>query len=122
MPLPESSNITISLSGDDEAELRGYWDGLAEGGSVAVPLEAAPWGASFGQLTDKYGVVQRGTDDQIAVAVAVEVGRGDGRPEPILRLGDAADAGRPLGDHAPGSSPTRPSLSPYSTTTRPASV
>lgn len=56
MPLPESSNITISLSGDDEAELRGYWDGLAEGGSIAMPLEAAPWGASFGQLTDRYGV------------------------------------------------------------------
>jgi PhnB protein len=56
MELPEGSNITISLSGDDEAELRGYWDKLAEGGTVTMPLEAAPWGASFGQLSDKFGV------------------------------------------------------------------
>jgi PhnB protein len=50
------SNITISLSGDDEAELRGYWDGLAVGGTVAVPLEKAPWGDTFGMFTDKFGV------------------------------------------------------------------
>ena len=56
MPVAEGSNITISLSGDDEAELRGYWDGLAAGGEVTMPLEQAPWGAYFGQLTDKYGV------------------------------------------------------------------
>src|SRR5207248_755736 len=32
-------NITISLSGDDDAELRGYWEKLADGGTVSVPLE-----------------------------------------------------------------------------------
>ena len=56
MELSEGGNITISLSGDDESELRGFWDKLADGGNVTMPLEAAPWGASFGQLTDKYGV------------------------------------------------------------------
>lgn len=56
MELARGSNITVSLSGDDEAELRGLWDKLADGGTVAMPLELAPWGASFGQLTDKYGV------------------------------------------------------------------
>jgi PhnB protein len=56
MELSEGSSITISLSGDDEAELRGYWDKLAEGGTVAMPLEVAPWGDAFGQLVDKYGV------------------------------------------------------------------
>jgi len=53
---PEGSSITISLSGDDDAELRGYWEKLAEGGSVTMPLEVAPWGDAFGQLTDKFGV------------------------------------------------------------------
>jgi PhnB protein len=48
--------ITISLSGDDEAELRGYWDRLADGGSVTLPLEKAPWGDSFGMVTDRFGV------------------------------------------------------------------
>src|SRR5829696_7993623 len=54
--MPDGSNITISLSGDDDAELRGYWDKLAEGGTVTMPLEAAPWGDAFGQLTDRFGV------------------------------------------------------------------
>ena len=56
MELAEGSSITISLSGDDETELRGYWDKLAEGGTVTMPLEVAPWGDAFGQLTDKFGV------------------------------------------------------------------
>lgn len=46
----------VCLFGDDEARLRGWWDGLAEGGTVDVPLETAPWGDSFGQLTDRFGV------------------------------------------------------------------
>ena len=56
MPLREGSSITISLSGDETDELRGYWDKLAEGGQVTMPLEAAPWGDWFGQLTDRFGV------------------------------------------------------------------
>jgi PhnB protein len=48
--------ISISLSGDDEGELRGYWDRLADGGNVVMPLEKAPWGDSFGMLTDRFGV------------------------------------------------------------------
>lgn len=50
------SAITISLSGDEHDELRGYWERLAEGGTVSVPLEQAPWGDFYGQLTDRYGV------------------------------------------------------------------
>jgi PhnB protein len=49
-------NITISLSGDDDAELRGYWDKLADGGQVMMPLEKQVWGDEFGMLTDKFGV------------------------------------------------------------------
>ena len=50
------TNFTISLSGDDDAELRGYSDGLVDGGAMTVPLEKAPWGDSFGACTDKFGV------------------------------------------------------------------
>jgi PhnB protein len=46
----------LSLSGEDEAELRGYWDKLAEGGTVTMPLEKAPWGDTFGMLTDQFGI------------------------------------------------------------------
>lgn len=56
MEVAPSSHITISLSGDDEATLRGCWDKLAEGGNVTMPLEQAPWGDYFGQLTDRFGI------------------------------------------------------------------
>ncbi|MBK4347707.1 VOC family protein [Lacisediminihabitans changchengi] len=51
------SNMSVSLSGgaDDEAELRGYWDKLVDGGTVALPLETAPWGDAFGMVIDKFG-------------------------------------------------------------------
>jgi len=49
-------NGSISLSGENEAELRGYWDKLSQGGSVMMPLMAAPWGDTFGMLTDRFGV------------------------------------------------------------------
>jgi PhnB protein len=56
MPVSEGSSISVSLSGDDEAILRGYWNGLVAGGQVTVPLEKAPWGDTFGMLTDKFGI------------------------------------------------------------------
>jgi len=56
MDVADSGNITVSLSGDDESELRGYWDKLSDGASVTMPLDKAPWGDYFGQLTDRFGV------------------------------------------------------------------
>jgi len=47
---------SVSLSGDDEAELTGYWQKLSEGATISQPLEKAPWGDSFGMLTDKFGI------------------------------------------------------------------
>jgi PhnB protein len=57
MEYTSGSSISISLSGEDEAELRGYWDKLSgNGGTVTVPLEPAPWGDTFGMCSDKFGV------------------------------------------------------------------
>ena len=56
MPFVPGTTITVSLSGDEAEELRGYWDRLAEGGTVTVTLEKQVWGAEFGQLTDRFGV------------------------------------------------------------------
>lgn len=56
LPYADGSRITLTLNGDDEATLRSYWDKLAEGGKITVPLEKAPWGDVFGMLTDKFGV------------------------------------------------------------------
>jgi len=49
-------NYSVSLSGEDEAELRHYWEGISAGGTVTVPLEKAPWGDLFGMCADKFGV------------------------------------------------------------------
>ncbi|MER7571275.1 VOC family protein [Streptomyces sp. NPDC126514] len=50
------NNFSVSLSGDDDAELRGYWERLSEGGQVSVPLEKQMWGDVFGMCTDRFGV------------------------------------------------------------------
>ena len=47
---------SISLSGDEEAVLRGYWEKLSDGATINEPLVQAPWGDSFGMLTDKFGI------------------------------------------------------------------
>ena len=56
MDLDAGSSISISLSGNDAEELRGYWDRLLDGGQMTLPLEQAPWGDLFGMLTDRYGI------------------------------------------------------------------
>ncbi len=49
-------NITVSLSGDDADQLRGYWEKVSDGGSVSVPLEKQMWGDEFGQCVDRFGI------------------------------------------------------------------
>jgi PhnB protein len=56
MDYTPGTNHSISLSGEDEAELRGYWDRLSAGGNVTMPLERAPWGDTFGMCVDKFGI------------------------------------------------------------------
>jgi PhnB protein len=50
------TNMSMSLSGDNETELRGYYEKLSAGGTIGMPLEKAPWGDMFGMVTDKFGV------------------------------------------------------------------
>jgi PhnB protein len=52
------ANISMSLSGPhtDEAELKGYWEKLLANGTATMPLDKAPWGDTFGMLTDQFGI------------------------------------------------------------------
>jgi PhnB protein len=50
------NTMSVSLSGDDGGELRGYWQKLADGGMVMVPLEKQMWGDEFGMCADRFGV------------------------------------------------------------------
>ena len=56
MGYAEPAGFSVSLSGDDDDTLQGWWDGLSADGKVNVPLEKAPWGDTFGMRTDKYGI------------------------------------------------------------------
>ena len=56
MEYQPGASISMSLSGDNEPELRGYFEKLSAGGVVAMPLEKAAWGDSFGMCTDQFGI------------------------------------------------------------------
>ena len=56
MEYTPGTNFSMSLSGEDEAELRGYFEKLSDEGSVTMPLEKAPWGDIFGMCTDRFGI------------------------------------------------------------------
>lgn len=57
MEYKPGTNVAISVSSEDEDELRRYWDGLVAGGAtISQPLEKAPWGDTFGMLTDAFGI------------------------------------------------------------------
>lgn len=56
MALTVGDSISVSLSGDDEATLTRWFEGLAVGGEITEPLVKAPWGDSFGMLRDRFGV------------------------------------------------------------------
>jgi PhnB protein len=56
MPYNPGNNISISLSGDDADDLRGYWAKLSDGGTVTMPLEKQMWGDEFGMCQDRFGI------------------------------------------------------------------
>ena len=58
MPLVQGSNAHVTLDYDysDVGEMRRAFDALAEGGKVTMPLQDTFWGATFGMLTDRYGI------------------------------------------------------------------
>jgi PhnB protein len=56
MEYQPGTNYSMSLSGDNEAELKTYFEKLSAGGMIVMPLEKAIWGDTFGMCTDKYGV------------------------------------------------------------------
>lgn len=56
MELHPGDNMMISVSGEDEAELRGYWDRLSLGAQITMPLAEVPWSKAFGMLVDRFGI------------------------------------------------------------------
>jgi PhnB protein len=50
------NNVNMSIVGTDEAKLTDFFDKLAKGGVIVMPMAKQFWGDTFGMLTDKFGV------------------------------------------------------------------
>ncbi|WP_400193305.1 VOC family protein [Hymenobacter sp. B81] len=55
-PVTPGSTITLSLNCTSAEEISTWFARLAEGGQVTMPLEETFWGATFGMLTDRFGM------------------------------------------------------------------
>jgi len=56
MDFQVGTNFSMSLSGDEGDQLRAYFEKLAAGGEITMPLDMAPWGDTFGMCMDRFGV------------------------------------------------------------------
>ncbi len=56
MEFHPGNTFNMSLTGDNEVELKNYFKKLSAGGKITMPLEKAMWGDTFGMCTDKFGV------------------------------------------------------------------
>jgi PhnB protein len=52
----EAKRFCMSIGLKDPDEAKRLFDGLAEGGSVQMPLQATFWAARFGMLVDRFGI------------------------------------------------------------------
>lgn len=53
----QAEGLMLSLLGTAPGEtLRTWFDQLADGGDVVDPLQVRPWGATDGQVVDRFGV------------------------------------------------------------------
>lgn len=48
--------LFVSVRGDDQEEIRRYWDALAKDATIKAPLEPSGWSLLYGMLTDQFGV------------------------------------------------------------------
>lgn len=55
MEFTPGTTMAVSLSGDDADDLRRWWEQLADGGTVTMPLEKQMWGDEFGMCVDRFG-------------------------------------------------------------------
>ncbi len=52
----KGNTISLSLNCNSEREIKTFFARLSSGGRITHPLEKQFWGATFGVLTDKYGI------------------------------------------------------------------
>jgi len=53
---PSGGNISLAIGMNDPDQARQIFGGLAEGGTVLMPLEKTFWAEAFGMVTDRFGI------------------------------------------------------------------
>ncbi|MEO8763695.1 MAG: glyoxalase/bleomycin resistance/extradiol dioxygenase family protein [Ginsengibacter sp.] len=51
-----ADNISLSVDCDTDRQLEEVFSKMAKGGVITMPLKEQFWGATFGMLTDKFGI------------------------------------------------------------------
>ena|ERR1700712_2287259 len=51
-----NGNIQLNVEMKDKEQLESVFGKMADGGRIVMPLQDQFWGATFGMLTDKFGV------------------------------------------------------------------
>ncbi|MBC6606149.1 VOC family protein [Hymenobacter sp. BT188] len=54
--ITRGNTVSLSLNCSSEEEITTWFQKLAEGGNVTMPLDDTFWGAKFGMLTDRFGM------------------------------------------------------------------
>jgi PhnB protein len=52
----EGTNMNICIGPDNEEQARTWFAALAVGGTIHTQLDHMPWGALYGDLTDRFGI------------------------------------------------------------------
>lgn len=55
-PNVAGNNFSVSVLPESEEEATRIFEGLAAGGEITMPLQKTFWEATFGMLTDKFGI------------------------------------------------------------------
>jgi PhnB protein len=56
MAVALEGNVHVCLDFDQVTDATARFDALAQGGKITMPLQDTFWGATFGMLTDAFGV------------------------------------------------------------------
>lgn len=54
--LVSGNTVGLCLNCNSDKEINDYFNNLSKGGQVVTPLHQTFWGATYGEITDKYGM------------------------------------------------------------------
>lgn len=52
----QGDNVWLNVNCSSDKEIHNFFHALAQGGTITEPLHQTFWGATFGILTDKFGI------------------------------------------------------------------